>query len=225
VYEPLWAACEDLDVPINHHSGSRSPDYGKYECASVLWLVETAWYSHRALWHLILAGVFERHPRLRFVVTEQGASWVPGTLAMLDGYHAQMASGRVGELKYSDDQRLRLEPSEYFARNCWVAASFPSPREAESRHLIGVERFMWGSDYPHDEGTHPYTTESLRRSFAGTDPAELQQLLAGNAARVYDFYLDALAPIAARVGPRVDEVAQPLDRVPADSNSPAFTRP
>ena len=36
---------------------------------------------------------------------------------------------------------------------------------------------MWGSDYPHDEGTHPYTTQSLRRSFAGTEPVELQQLL------------------------------------------------
>ena len=224
VYEPLWAACEELRVPLNHHSGSGSPKYGRYACSDVLWLVETAWYSHRALWHLILAGVFERHPNLRFVVTEQGASWVPSTLAMLDGYHAQMASGRVGEIQYSDDQRLRLKPSEYFARNCWVAASFPSPREAESRHQIGLDKFMWGSDYPHDEGTHPYTTESLRRSFAGTDPVELQQLLAGNAAAVYDFDLDALAPIAARVGPRVDDVARPLDSVPSDSNSPAFTR-
>jgi hypothetical protein len=65
---------------------------------------------------------------------------------------------------------------------------------------------------------------SLRRSFAGTDPVELQELLAGNAAYVYDFDLDALAPIAARVGPTVDEVAVPLETVPPDSNSPAFTR-
>ena len=224
VYEPLWSACEDLEVPLNHHSGSGSPNYGKYEVASVLWLVETSWYSHRALWHLILAGVFERHPNLKFVVTEQGACWGPRTLAMIDGYHAQMASGRVGEIKYSDDQRLPLKPSEYFTRNCWIAASFPSPREAQTRHAVGIDKFMWGSDYPHDEGTHPYTTESLRRSFAGTDPAELQQLFAGNAAHVYDFDLDALAPIAARVGPTVDEVAEPLDTVPPDSNSPAFTR-
>ena len=84
---------------------------------------------------------------------------------------------------------------------------------------------MWGSDYPHDEGTHPYTTESLRRSFAGTDPDELQQLLAGNAARVYGFDLDALAPIAARVGPTVDEVAVPLDTVPADSEQPRVHAP
>ena len=78
---------------------------------------------------------------------------------------------------------------------------------------------------PDDEGTHPYTTESLRRSFCAVDPVELQQLLAGNAAQVYDFDLGALAPFAARVGPRVEDVAQPLDSVPADSNSPAFTRP
>jgi predicted TIM-barrel fold metal-dependent hydrolase len=224
VYEPLWSACEDLEVPLNHHSGSGSPDYGKYAVTNVLWLVETSWYSHRALWHLILAGVFERHQNLKFIVTEQGASWVPSTLAMIDGYHAQMASGRVGEIKYSEDQRLRLKPSEYFTRNCWIAASFPSPREAETRHSVGVDKFMWGSDYPHDEGTHPYTTESLRRSFAGTDPVELQRVLAGNAAHVYDFDFDALAPIAARVGPTVDEVAEPLDVIPADSNSPAFTR-
>ena len=116
--------------------------------------------------------------------------------------------------------------TEYFQQNVWLGVSMPRIADAEAaRTTLGIDRFMWGSDYPHDEGTHPYTTESLRRSFAGTDPVELQQLLAGNATTVYGFDLDALAPIAARVGPRVDEVAQPLDAVPADSNSPAFTRP
>ncbi|MBA2326966.1 MAG: amidohydrolase [Actinobacteria bacterium] len=224
VYEPLWSECEELGVVVNHHSGGGSPNYGKYECASLLWVVETSWYSHRALWHLIIGGVFERHPNLVFTVTEQGVSWIPSTLAMLDGFHAQMASGRIGELKYSDDQRLQMKPSEYFARNCRVGVSFPSPREAQTREEIGIDRFMWGSDYPHDEGTYPYTTEALRRSFAGTDPVELQQLLAGNAAEVYDFDMDALAPLAAGIGPLVAEVARPLDAVPDDSNSPAFTR-
>jgi predicted TIM-barrel fold metal-dependent hydrolase len=225
VYEPLWTECEELGVVVNHHSGGGSPDYGKYDCASLLWVVETSWYSHRALWHLIVGGVFERHPNLTFTLTEQGASWIPSTLAMLDGFHRQMASGRIGELKYSDDQRLSMKPSEYFARNCRVGVSFPSPREAQTREEIGLDHFMWGSDYPHDEGTYPYTTEALRRSFAGTDPAEVQQLLAGNAAEVYDFDMDALVPLAKRIGPLVDEVAQPLDSVPDDSNSPAFTRP
>ena len=224
-YDPLWAVCEELDVVVNHHSGGGSPDYGPYPVAGVLWIAETTFFSRRALTHLILGGVFERFPGLRFVVTEQGASWIPPLLAQLDGFHAQMKTGRIGELKYTPDQVFPLAPSDYFARNCWVGASFPSPVEAASRHGIGLDRFMWGSDYPHHESTYPYTREGLRRSFAGTDPSELQQVLAGNAAKVYGFELEALAPIAARVGPRLDELATPLDAIPSGATSPAFFRP
>jgi len=224
-YDPLWAVCEELDVVVNHHSGGGSPDYGPYPVAGVLWIAETTFFSRRALTHLILGGVFERFPGLRLVVTEQGASWIPPLLAQLDGFHAQMKTGRIGELKYTPDQVLPLAPSDYFAGNCWVGASFPSPVEAASRHGIGLDRFMWGSDYPHHESTYPYTREGLRRSFAGTDPSELQQVLAGNAAKVYGFDLEALAPIAARVGPRLDELATPLDAIPSGATSPAFFRP
>ncbi len=224
-YDPLWRVCEELDVVVNHHSGGGSPDYGPYPAAGVLWIAETTFFSRRALTHLILGGVFERFPRLRFVLTEQGASWVPSLLKQLDAFHAQMKTGRVGELKYGPDEVLPLRPSEYFARNCWVGASFPSPLEAASRHDIGLDRFMWGSDYPHHESTYPYTRESLRRSFAGTDPEELQRILAGNAAAVYGFDLDVLAPLAAAAGPTVAEVAIPLDAIPADATSPGFHRP
>jgi predicted TIM-barrel fold metal-dependent hydrolase len=224
-YDPLWAVCEELDVVVNHHSGGGSPDYGPYPVAGVLWIAETTFFSRRALTHLLLGGVFERFPGLRFVVTEQGASWIPPLLAQLDGFHAQMKTGRIGELKYTPEQVLPLPPSEYFARNCWVGASFPSPVEAASRRGIGLDRFMWGSDYPHHESTYPYTREALRRSFAGTDPSELQRVLGGNAAAVYRFDLETLAPIAARVGPSVDELDTPLDAIPADATSPAFFRP
>ena len=208
-----------------HHSGGGTPDYGTYPAAGLLWIAETSFFSRRALTHLLLGGVFERFPGLRFVLTEQGASWVPPTLAQLDGIHAQMQTGRIGELKYSPQEVLPQRPSDYFARNCWVGASFPSPVEAASRHDIGVDRFMWGSDYPHHESTYPYTREGLRRSFAGTDAAELQRVLGGNAAAVYGFDLDALAPLAQRVGPTVEELTVPLDRVPADATSPGFFRP
>ncbi len=224
VYEPLWSACEDLEVPVTHHSGQGSPDYGRSGAASVMWLVETQWFSHRPFWQLIMGGVFERHPDLMFVVTEQGCSWIPETLRMLDSYHAQMASGRVGELKYTEDQRLSLTPSEYFARNCYVGVSFPSPGESRAMRTVGLDRVMWGSDYPHHESTFPYTTEGLRRAFADWDPAEVRQVTSTNAARVYGFDLETLAPLASTVGPTVEEVAEPLDTVPADSASPAFTR-
>jgi predicted TIM-barrel fold metal-dependent hydrolase len=224
VYDPLWSACEDLDVTITHHSGQGSPDYGRSAAGGVMWIVETTWFSHRPLWQLIMGGVFERHPRLRFVLTESGCSWIPETLRMLDGFHAQMASGRIGELKYTEDQRLSLTPSEYFARNCYVGVSFPSPSESRAMRTVGLDRVMWGSDFPHHEGTHPYTTEGLRRAFADWDPADVRRVTSGTVAAVYGFDRAALGPVAARVGPTVDEVAVPLDEVPSDSASPAFTR-
>jgi hypothetical protein len=82
---------------------------------------------------------------------------------------------------------------------------------------------MWGSDYPHHESTYPYTTEGLRLAFCEWDPDEVRQVTSRTAAGVYDFDLDALAPIAAKVGPTVDEVKVPLDEPPLDSGSPAFT--
>jgi hypothetical protein len=85
------------------------------------------------------------------------------------------------------------------------------------RHQIGVDRIMWGTDYPHVEGSYPYTRELLRLTFAGVDPDEIQQMLALNAAKLYGFDLEQLAPLAARVGPTRAEIAEPLahEDVPA----------
>jgi predicted TIM-barrel fold metal-dependent hydrolase len=225
-HDPLWAVCEEMGVVVNTHSGGAGmPDYGPYEAAGILWITETTFFSRRPLTQMLVSGVFERFPRLRFVLTEQGASWIGPLLAQLDSYHGQMKSvGRIGELKYDPDQVLPLKPSEYFRRNCWVGESFPSRGEAAARKEIGVDRFMWGSDYPHDESTYPNTREGLRRAFAGTPRDELQQILGGNAASVYGFDLARLSPIAERVGPTYGELSEPYDGVPEGNRSPAFTR-
>jgi hypothetical protein len=95
-----------------------------------------------------------------------------------------------------------------------VGASFIRPHEVAMRHQVGVDRIMWGSDFPHREGCWPYSRQHLRLAFAGVEPDEVAAMVGGNAAGVYGFDLDALAPVAARIGPRVDEVAEPLS--PAD---------
>jgi predicted TIM-barrel fold metal-dependent hydrolase len=224
-HDPLWAICEDLGVVVNFHSGSGAPDYGDHAAAGPVWIAETSFFSQRALTHLLLGGVFERFPDLRVALTEQGASWVAPTLTRLDAIHAQMASGRIGELKYDPGDVLPRTPSEYFARNVWMGSSFPSPVDAAARHDIGLTHYMWGSDYPHHESSYPYTRELLRRSFHRADPGELQRVLAGNAAELYGFDLDALTPLAAEHGPTHAEVAIPLDEIPADATSPGFHRP
>jgi len=168
---------------------------------------------------MLLSGVFERFPNLKFVMTEMGCAWIPPMLKRLDAVLAQIRkTGRTGELRYSEEHILPKSATEYFAQNCWVGVSQPGREDAAARHDIGLDRFMWGSDYPHQEGTYPYTREHLRQLFHDVDPTELQQLLAGNAARLYGFDLDALAPIAARVGPTIAEIAQPLEALPEKPN-------
>jgi predicted TIM-barrel fold metal-dependent hydrolase len=224
-YDPIWAACQELGVVVNHHSGSGAPDYGTHAAAGMVFLAETTFWSRRALTHLLLGGVFERFPELRFVITEQGASWIPAVLEQLDGFWRQARqTGRIGEMKYLPEDLTPMAPSEYFHRNVWVASSFPSPVEAESRRQLGPDRFLWGSDYPHHEATFPYSREALRRSFAGADHDELRRVLGGNAAAVYGFDLDALAPLAEQFGPTPEEIDVPLSTIPTDAWSPAFTR-
>lgn len=212
-YEPLWQVCEELEMPVNHHSGSAAPAAGEEPEDKVVLLLEVTWWAHRAFTHLLVAGVFERHPHLQLVLTEQGTAWLPEELARLDYFFDRMR-GATGSQELEWGQavtgRLSLRPSEYWARQCHVGSSFIRPPEVAMRQSVGVERIMWGCDYPHREGCFPYTRQHLRASFAGVDPAEVAAMLGGNAASVYRFDLDRLAPIAARVGPSVAEVDDPL---------------
>lgn len=225
VYDPLWRVCEELRMPVTHHGGGSSvPSYGDDPAANVMYMMETPFYSNRALWHVIMAGVFERFPELVFVMTEQGNGWVPEALGRMDHIHRYTSRGRMGELPVANNAMLTMKPSEYFRRNCYLGASFPTPREAATFEKVGVERIMWGSDYPHHEATYPYSRESLRLTFSGWDEVQLRQMLGENAAKVYGFDLEVLAPIAAEYGPSVEEIATPLDVIPADATSPAFVR-
>jgi hypothetical protein len=90
---------------------------------------------------------------------------------------------------------------------------------------VGVDRIMWGSDYPHKESSHPFSLEAIKAAFAGVPRDETALMLGGNAAALYGFDLDALAPLAAQIGPRVVDVAESLDRsaLPVEAyKCPAF---
>ena len=112
-----------------------------------------------------------------------------------------------------------VRKEEYAARNIYYGASFPSLADLAGIEEIGAERVLWGNDYPHYEGTFPYNLESLRLTFADI-PENVRRLVLGeNAARVYNFDLDALRPLAAQYGPTPEQVNTPLpkDEIPRDS--------
>lgn len=230
-YDPIWQLCAELGVPVHRHSGFPGEPITKENglAGAAIGLVENSFFAHRGLAHLILAGVFDRFPDLRFVLTENGAQWVPGYMAELDTlYEAAFVAGSI--VHYFAEpaaSALGRRPSEYFATNCYLGASFLTAQEAAMRNEIGLDRIMWGSDLPHAEGTYPYTLEALRATFAPLPQADVEQILSGTPADVYGFDLARLRPIADRVGPRVGDVHTPLSdaerpKTPEETITPAL---
>ena len=218
-YDPLWEVCQDLDIPVSSHGGTGSPEYARTPSSALMQISEVPFYSLRPLQSLLLGGVFERFPRLKFVVTEAGTAWVPSILQRLDHLLASVRkNGRMGELRFAEDTILPLSASEYFDRNVWIGSSQPGPADAAVAMERGTDHFMWGSDYPHDEGTAPYTREHLRQLFHDTPTDKLRAFLGGNAAKLYGFDLAKLAPLAEKHGPTVEELKVPLDQLPEHPN-------
>jgi predicted TIM-barrel fold metal-dependent hydrolase len=213
-YDPIWALCEELEVPVHRHANlpgeAAGPAVGP--AGPAVGILESHFFAHRALGHLIFAGVFERFPRLRFVVTEAGTGWAPSHLRKLDEfYEAGLVKGSVNAYFLEESvNALTRRPSEYFATNVWIGASFLTAPEAAKRTAIGVDRIMWGADLPHLEGTYPFSREAIRAALCDVPPDEVAAILGTTAAEIYSFDLAALQPVADRLGPTVEEVATPL---------------
>ena len=210
VYEPFWAACEANGMPLNIHGGGNAPFYGSGPESIALILAESDFWSRRALAFLIFGGVFDRYPNLKVAITETRAAWVPSYVSMLDTiYHSPTTTMR---------SVLSKKPSDYFASNCFVGASFMSKQETDLRYETGVDKIMWGGDYPHIEGAWPWSRESLRKTFAGVPLDELKLMVGVNAARCYGLDVAALQKVAERIGPTAGELAVPLTEIPSPYN-------
>jgi len=223
-YDRLWAVIQDHDLVMNQHSGQGSPVYCDGQGSKALWALEMAFFVQRGFTHLIMGGVFERFPRLRFILTESGCAWAPGLMRQLDAMYLAWKAGAIGEIDTSKDPALRELPSFYARRNCWYGASFPGPRDIEGRDVVGVDRILWGNDYPHYEGCYPHSRENMRFAFADVDPVHVRMMLGENAAKLYGFDLEALRPAAEAVRITPELVATPLDEIPADSTCITFQR-
>ncbi|MFZ4519771.1 MAG: amidohydrolase family protein [Microthrixaceae bacterium] len=206
MYDPVWAAASEAGLVVHTHSGEG--DWPSYNENWAQFVLEVPFWTHRPLWQLLLSGKFDRFPDLKYVVVECGSYWVGDLLWKADttfGFNAKVKklSSRIKGL-------ISRLPSEYFGTNVFIGASTMSREEIRRRHVNGVDALMWGTDYPHPEGSWPHTADRLGNDFRDVSVEDTRLLLGLNAVKCYDLDLDGLTEVAGRVGPRPSTLHQDL---------------
>jgi predicted TIM-barrel fold metal-dependent hydrolase len=200
-YDPFWAACQDLGLAVHVHAGfgneqgcvtrifERSLTAAADLNTSTLAEALDNFVERRPLWQLMWGGVFDRFPRLKVVFVEIHCDWVPETLTYLD---EQARSHRTS---------MALLPSEYWQRHCAVGASIMRFGDAAVRHQVGLRKLMFGTDYPHMEGSWPNTLDFIRVTMSGFSESEVRQVVGDNAIDFYGLDRELLESVALRCGP------------------------
>ena len=185
-YERLWAAAEELDMPLSPHIGTNRPaqGIGLFSVDSAAQTVEARVNIdppvRMSLAALVFSGVFERYPGLKVVSVEHELAWIPYFIRMLDYVYRE----RTEQATYRFEGDTL--PSMFMRRN--VFHSFQEDDLGiQLRNHIGVDTLMWGSDYPHAESTFPRSQEVLKEILAGVPDDECSKIVGGNAARLYHF--------------------------------------
>ncbi len=163
-WEPLWATAEEAGIVLGFHIGTDGRDTAEIfggPGGAVLNYVETTYGGQRVANKLVAGGALERHPELRVLISEGGASWVPflGD-RMNEGYrqHGMFVRPQLSRL-----------PKEILYRQ--VYASFQHDESGPAAMwAMGYRNAMWGSDYPHLEGTFGHTQETLHELFDAVAP-------------------------------------------------------
>lgn len=183
VYEPLWAACAAHRVVLSLHAFSNAvdtypEDWGEEEGrgGALNHMAMSMADGQSPVSLLISSGALQRHPDLRFVVVECGAGWLAWLLYVLD----EQAHKKHMWIKPT----LELLPSEFFRRQGAVTFS-DDPIALRNLPFTGPDVLLWGSDYPHDEGTFPHSQAVIARTFEGVSAADRRKIVHDNAARMY----------------------------------------
>lgn len=174
--DPVWAELIERDLTVNIHvamspgmpkaSGTPGPLPGAGRHIPI----------GGQLLGLIFSGTFDRFPDLHVVAAEVDCGWLP--------YFKEQCDDNFRRFNHRFD--LPRCPSEYFEEH--VSFTFVTDGYGvANRHLVGVDRMMWSSDYPHPSASWPMSWSAAGNLMANVPPAERNQILAGNALRIYGF--------------------------------------
>jgi predicted TIM-barrel fold metal-dependent hydrolase len=176
-YDPIWAICQDLRVPLCFHAGS-SPQLQfpvaptlSPELAAAMQAVTRPASAVFDLVNLLFSRILLRFPQLKVVFAESTIGWGTFILEYADHQYEQ------------DHCDYALKPSEMFKRQCYLTAWY-DPVRINARH-IGVDRILWATNFPMANSGRPNSQAVIEKCFAGMAEEERNQILWENAAKLY----------------------------------------
>ena len=190
-YERLWSAAQDLEVPISLHILTGHPfpwprPAGRVGRRQAFETMRSAvnsklLYASNAMSDLIMTGVLERYPRLKFVLVENEVSWIPFYLGQYNKYWGR------GNL----ESPLSMFPSEYFLRQFYATFFNDSP----ARWIFeqwATNNLMWSNDYPHAASTWPHSRKVIAEELGHLPKEVLRKVVRENVIKLYKLKIDGI---------------------------------
>ena len=181
-YTPVWEALCEEGLPIAFHPAGLSDMPGAGRALTHLMAPGThhalilLFDEQMTLSNLVYGGVCERFPELKVAILECGGGWIAHWMDRLDEFLESYGWATGG---------LSLTPREYFQRQCWISFD---PGEITSKVLapiVGADRFVWASDFPHSDAQYPGVVDELREATEGMEPDARTRLFGTNALEMY----------------------------------------
>jgi uncharacterized protein len=179
-YDPLWAVCQELNVPVGFHetTGSRMPAAGtdRFRQMGIAHIATHSVEQMLACMDVIMGGVMERFPRLRFGFLEGQCGWLPFWLGRMDEHWEWRAP-------YGEMGHLTMPPSEYFRRQGFCAVECDEEFVAHVVAAFGDDNLVTTTDYPHGDSKYPGAMDRFL-ALPLSDRSK-QKILWDNAMRLY----------------------------------------
>jgi predicted TIM-barrel fold metal-dependent hydrolase len=173
MWEPLWAACDEASMVVAFHIGTDNVDQSamfRGPGGAILNYVETGFGGLRVSNMLISGGALDRHPDLKVLIAEGGAAWVP--------YLGDRMNEAYRQHGIFVRPTLSSLPKEILYRQ--IYASFQHDESGPAvMAATGYRNLLFGSDYPHLEGTFGHTQKTLHELFDGSDPVVRERITRG----------------------------------------------
>jgi len=179
-YDRLWDCCQSLGVAVGVHEGIADtlPTLGRdrAENVAILHLFGHPFEQMVACASVIMTGVLERFPRLNFAFLESGCEWAPYWIDRMDSHFEHWRRLLPA---------MRMKPSEYFQRQCYVACDPDESFVTSVAKDIGDDNLLWASDYPHADGPFPGAVEMTLESMKAMPVSSREKIMAANPARLF----------------------------------------